>query len=186
MSVLTVILIIVMMGGSYTAGYIHKSFRQGGFMADVVDFHEKFGLEYNGGPRVLEEDLYKFRQGFAHEELQEYADEQDSISIMVAATPTLRYVNKIDQCLEKQLDALVDLVYVVLGTAYLQFGRDTYIEAWKRVHSKNMQKVRCERPGDSKRGSTFDVIKPEGWTPPSHLDLIQSRHAPVFDLDNGA
>ena len=36
---------------------------------DIVEFHEKFGLTYNGPPRVLEEPLAKFRVGFMAEEL---------------------------------------------------------------------------------------------------------------------
>jgi hypothetical protein len=44
-------------------------------------------------------------------------------------------------------------------------------EAWRRVQEANMQKVRTARVVDSARGSTFDVVKPEGWTPPVLADL---------------
>jgi predicted HAD superfamily Cof-like phosphohydrolase len=81
--------------------------------------------------------------------------------------------------LESQLDALVDEVYVVLGTAYLQFGARIFNEAWRRVHHANMQKERAQKSGDSKRDSTFDVIKPMGWTPPNHIDLV-TDHAHVI------
>lgn len=129
---------------------------------DIREFHEKYGLEYNGGPRSLDRELHNFRQAFMQEELDEYetAHEADD--------------------LEGQLDALVDLCYVLLGTAYLQglpFG-----DAWRRVHAANMAKVRVERAEDSKRGSTFDVVKPEGWTAPDHSDLVQPKDE--FDWDN--
>lgn len=180
----TIALVLLLAISAYGAGYIHRAIRPMGMMADIVQFHEKFGLMYDGPPRILQDELYSFRFKFMHEELDEYDREQESISMMANALPSsIRYTNKIDQCLEKQLDALVDLVYVVLGTAYLQFGREIFLEAWKRVHKANMAKVRAERAGDSKRGSTFDVIKPEGWTPPSHIDLIQARHGPVFEVD---
>jgi predicted HAD superfamily Cof-like phosphohydrolase len=39
-------------------------------------------------------------------------------------------------------------------------------ELWKQVHAANMRKVRAEVPSDSKRGSTFDVVKPPGWVSP--------------------
>jgi len=68
-----------------------------------------------------------------------------------------------------QLDALVDLAYVVLGTAFMH-GFD-FNEAWRRVHAANMQKVRATSPDVSKRNSSLDVVKPEGWTPPDLSDL---------------
>jgi len=72
--------------------------------------------------------------------------------------------------LEGMLDALVDLTYVVLGTAYLH-GFD-FNEAFRRVHEANMKKVRAEAKTDSKRGTAYDVVKPEGWTPPDLGDLV--------------
>jgi predicted HAD superfamily Cof-like phosphohydrolase len=118
----------------------------------IKDFHKKFGLTYEGKPRTLPKDLRNFRTDFMEEELNEYA--------MAAAQE-----NKHDQ-----LDALVDLVYVVLGTAYMQ-GFD-FNEAFKRVHEANMKKVRAVTLKDSKRGSIYDVVKPEGWTAPDLNDLV--------------
>ncbi len=40
-------------------------------------------------------------------------------------------------------------------------------EMWADVQRANMSKVRAERPSDSKRGSTWDVIKPVGWVAPN-------------------
>lgn len=111
---------------------------------DIKAFHEKFGLQYDGPPRDLPKELASFRIGFIFEELDE---------LIVAE-------NKTDQ-----LDALVDLCYVVMGTAYLQ-GFD-FQAAWDRVHAANMAKVR----GPSARSQAFDVIKPEGWTAPDLSDL---------------
>jgi predicted HAD superfamily Cof-like phosphohydrolase len=136
---------------------------------DIKDFHEKFELTYNGKPRVLEEELAKFRVGFLAEELGEYAfgGDEDNINILAGIvkedlSPPLK--------LEDQLDALVDLVYVAIGTAYLQ-GFD-FNEAWRRVHEANMKKVRALREVDSKRGSIYDVIKPPGWEAPNLRDLV--------------
>src|SRR5271168_4636377 len=79
---------------------------------DIRQFHEKFGLSYNGKPRVLDEELAKFRVGFMAEELGEYClNHQD--------TEELVYQLK-EKCvpqnipLDKQFDALIDLVYVAL------------------------------------------------------------------------
>jgi len=142
---------------------------------DIRAFHEKFGLEYNGKPRMLPEELSDFRFKFLQEEMEEYAVNE------VQGQNELGQFNdggSVELALDGMLDALVDLVYVAMGTAYMH-GFD-FEEAWKRVHEANMAKVRAEKPDDSKRGSTYDVVKPEGWTPPSHLDLVKD-HAHVPD-----
>ena len=68
--------------------------------------------------------------------------------------------------LEGTLDALVDTVYIALGTAYLM-GFD-FDKAWKRVHKANMQKIRC-----ATKRSPIDVVKPIGWKPPKLDDLCK-------------
>ncbi len=138
-------------------------------VADIADFHRKFGLEYTGWPRTLPRDLADFRIKFMDEELNEYA-QSNAAAIMEHSMQKADLANYTFH-LEKMLDALVDEVYVVLGTSYLH-GFD-FREAWRRVHAANMRKVRAERAEDSKRGSTFDVIKPEGWEPPDHTDLVE-------------
>ena len=126
------------------------------YFQDILDFHKKFGLLPDEGPRPLPAELEKFRVGFMEEELQEY---KDSIK---------------DNNLEMQLDALVDLVYVAIGTAVLH-GFD-FDEAWNRVHAANMSKVRAVKASDSKRGTAYDVVKPQGWKPPVLKDLVQPRN----------
>lgn len=120
---------------------------------DIACFHKKFGLEYDGRARALPPNMQEFRSKFLNEELEEYE----------------LAVNGSD--LEGALDALVDLVYVALGTAHLH-GFD-FREAWRRVHEANMKKVRVERVDQSSRGSLFDVVKPPGWRTPSLSDLVR-------------
>jgi predicted HAD superfamily Cof-like phosphohydrolase len=118
----------------------------------VREFHEKYGLHYQGPPRNLPPEIMMVKVGHLAEELAELMDgvrEQD---------------------LTKTLDALVDLVYVAVGYAYL--AGLPFDEAFLEVHAANMRKVRCERPEDSRRGTTFDVIKPSGWVGPNIAELI--------------
>jgi len=122
---------------------------------DIHDFHEKFRLVYDGPPKTLEDDLLEFRVKFMQEELDEYAEAAEKGD------------------LEGQLDAMIDLIYVALGTLLLQGLLPAFAPGWKRVQSANMAKVRTELVEDSKRGSTFDVTKPEGWKPPTHTDIIE-------------
>jgi predicted HAD superfamily Cof-like phosphohydrolase len=115
---------------------------------DIRDFHTRFDIAYDGPPRHLPLDLYEFREDFLTEEAHEYA-----------TAPTL----------EKRFDALIDSVYVALGSAHLH-GFNFY-EGWRRVHAANMLKVRATAPEQSLRNSTHDVVKPPGWQHPDLEDL---------------
>lgn len=149
-------------------------------MGDVEAFHVKFGQEYLGLPRVLDVDLESFRDKFIDEEVQEYRDDQVLLAELLAkamgegAIPDGEIIAEL---LANQLDALVDGVYVLLGTAYLKFGAERFKEAWRRVQTANMAKVRANPDGDdrSHRNATFDIVKPEGWTAPDHYDLVQEH-----------
>lgn len=75
--------------------------------------------------------------------------------------------------LEEYFDGLIDLVYVALGAAYL--SGLPFDEGFRRVHEANMKKVRALSPQDSKRGSTYDIVKPPGWTAPELADLVRKE-----------
>lgn len=50
-------------------------------------------------------------------------------------------------------------------------------ELWEDVQRANMSKERALRAGDSKRGSTWDVIKPQGWVSPRTAEIIAKHKA---------
>lgn len=136
------------------------------YTRDIADFHNKFDIAYHGEPRHLPRDLRSFRVKFLAEELCEYAGlsgtTKDLVqSVLVAATPPP---------LEDQFDALIDLVYVALGTAHLHGF--PFQRGWSRVQAANMRKIRAPTAADSRRGHASDVIKPPGWAPPSLADLV--------------
>lgn len=135
---------------------------------DIRNFHEKFGLAYDGGPRSLDSELSEFRIKFMQEELDEYKRSCES------------------QDLVGQFDALIDLVYVALGTAYLQ-GLP-FDEGWAEVQRCNMAKVRAASADQSKRGWRLDIIKGPDWTGPEAMLqwLIDTRvrHALVRGIMN--
>lgn len=122
---------------------------------DIQKFHSKFDLPALSKPGFLVPELMKFRIKFLQEELDEFCD---------------AYV---DNDIEKAFDALIDLTYVALGTAHLM-GLP-FNDGWKHVHHCNMQKVRAKLESDSKRGSTFDVVKPEGWQPPNLSRFVYNK-----------
>jgi predicted HAD superfamily Cof-like phosphohydrolase len=119
---------------------------------DILEFHQKFQLPIPSKPRPLSKDLAEFRLKFLQEELTEYE----------------RALQLEDY--EGQLDALVDLVYVAMGTAAMQ-GYN-FAEAWRRVHAANMSKVRAKSKDQSKRGSEYDVVKPKNWKAPCLKNLV--------------
>ena len=121
------------------------------FTDDIKKFHEKFWLfPLVDKPGLLPDDIMDFRIKFLNEELDELIEGFDCDDI------------------EKIADALVDIVYVALGTAYLM--RLPFDALWNEVHSANMKKVRATTV--TKRGTTFDVIKPKGWQPPNLKHLL--------------
>ena len=93
--------------------------------------------------------------------------------------------NELDQNPVTILDGLVDLLVVLLGTAFLMgFLREKngekmgnivldktsiFEEAWNRIFKANMAKVVGSRP---KRGHSLDLRKPEGWKSPILDDLV--------------
>lgn len=125
---------------------------------DLLDFHDKFGMPESPHPRILEPELMNFRIDFLEEELAEIEDAYAHEDLAGIA------------------DGLVDLVYVAVGTAELM-GLP-WRELWDEVQRANMSKERALRVEDSKRGSTFDVIKPAGWTPPDIQGILQRAMLP--------
>lgn len=116
----------------------------------VAEFHEKFGLP-NGTVDLLAVDAAaaRFRITFMREELTEFTED-------------LSMGNRVGA-----FDALLDLAYVVYGTAlFMGVTPEQWKEGMNAVHQCNMKKVRVEREEQSKRGSAFDVKKPEGWVGP--------------------
>lgn len=140
---------------------------------DIVDFHNRFKLHYTGKPRVLPQEMARFRQQFLNEEYQEYLkSHKESVdNILHPSLPG--FEDSLVKSLADSLDALVDLVYVAIGTADLHGFN--FRQAWYEVHKANMSKVRAESKDQSKRGSTFDVVKPEGWVPPDHVKLVKDH-----------
>jgi len=123
---------------------------------DVGEFHDRFGLRaftHGPAPEGISDELLEFRTKFMQEELQEFID----------ASETMDHAG--------MADALIDLVYVALGTAHM-FGYP-WRDLWNDVQRANVSKVRVMSAAQSARGSAFDVIKPEGWQPPITAHILR-------------
>lgn len=142
------------------------------FVADIARFHNHFEIDYTSEPRHLRPDLRDFRVTFMAEELCEYAGIPEVTKQLIQSALRQNTLYTLPE-LHDQFDALIDLIYVALGTAHLHGFR--FREGWARVHRANMLKRRVTSAGDSKRGHIADVSKPPGWTPPDLSDLVRGR-----------
>lgn len=132
---------------------------------DIKEFHKRFQLDpSNPEPHLLDSELLRFRADFMLEEFQEF----------------------LNACRENNLhdafDALIDLSYVTLGTAYLMSL--PFDQGWDEVHRANMAKTRAIdllnmpnlpdaiRQSLEKRNSKYDVVKPPGWVKPDLTKFI--------------
>ena len=131
----------------------------------VQEFHEKFGVGVETVETedfILNEEAWKFRTTFMQEELDEFIQgwhDGDAV---------------------KKFDSLLDLAYVVYGTALMMgITPQQWAPGFLVVHSCNMTKERATSADESKRGSALDVVKPEGWTGPE-----EALHQLLFGSDS--
>lgn len=124
---------------------------------DVAAFCRKFGLQPTRTPFCLPHEKMAVRLRHLDEELQEL---RRGIAVGDDA---------------EVIDALVDLIYVALGTAHL--CGFPFMAVWDAVHAANMKKIRAKNASDSKRGSTFDVVKPVGWKKPDVAKILRCARA---------
>lgn len=169
---------------------------------DVVKFHQKFQLPPYQSLAGVPDDLARFREKFIVEEAVETwkALEQQNwpealdglidlsyvalgtVYLMGVERPAL-YTNRQVVGIQSILDLskgytltedspqfLIDLVYGCRMSAItMGFHFD---KGWRRVQEANMSKIRAKRDTVGKRGSTWDVVKPEGWKAPILDDLV--------------
>jgi len=110
---------------------------------DVASFNKKFDLPVKeGAPKLLGAKAMRDRLKFMNEELDELK-EAVALRDMVA-----------------QCDALVDLVYVIKGTAVMM--GIPWEQVWAAVQESNMNKINTGVSVDHKIG----IAKPAGWVSP--------------------
>ena len=132
-----------------------KKDTEANLILDIDRFHKRFGFKKNNNIGIPDNaELINFRTSFLMEELAEYTN-----AIVKKDTA-------------KALDALVDIVYIALGTAWL-FNLP-FDKAWKEIQAANMKKVRA-KDKTGKRGTKFDVIKPKEFKEPNIERIIEEE-----------
>lgn len=130
---------------------------------DVEDFHTKYQVPVAPYPMLLNMETLEFRKKFMVEELTEFLQSH--------------YRGDVEGC----ADALIDLVYVAMGTAVMM-GLD-WQPMWDEVQRANMSKVRATSASQSKRGTALDVVKPEGWRGPDHKPFVGTGPWETFNAE---
>lgn len=119
---------------------------------DIMMMHHKFGVrdwfEANKHDKELMNKYLNFRLAMCKEELDE----------------TLDAIEAKDS--EEIVDGLIDLCVFAIGTLDV-FGVDANL-AWDRVYEANMAKSPGVKEGRPNPFGLPDLIKPEGWTAPTH------------------
>lgn len=156
------------------------------FTRMVQQFHQKFGLGDHQLPKpgFPVQELALYRANFMLEELCEYAAACGYGLVVKDGEAKFEKMPNMPMDLHDALDGLVDLEYVLHGTVLFHgmggyaFDSNTstrlsiFEAAFIRVHQANMAKVRAPSSEASKRNSTYDVIKPEGWKSAVFHDLL--------------
>ena len=118
------------------------------WVSDIHNMHDHYGLTevFEAFDDEKKKLFLEFRANFLQEELDELKANMDNP--------------------EEIVDALIDLCVVAIGTL------DTYgvnaHRAWDEVLTANMNKRVGIKEGRPNPLGLPDLMKPEGWTPPSH------------------
>ena len=120
------------------------------WVKDIYEMHDKYGVH-----GVIENmDKAKLHK-FLELRLGCVAEELDELNTAISEGNA-----------EETVDALIDICVFAIGT--LDAMEVDAFDAWDRVHKANMNKevgIKAERPNPL---GLPDLIKPEGWTAPSH------------------
>ena len=117
---------------------------------DLCEFHQTFDLHIGrDGPKPPPNEVKYLRLSLHSEEYGELT----------------RAINTVD--MPGIADGIVDLAYVILGTA-VSYGIDIR-PIWDAVHEANMAKVSGGKRADGK------ILKPAGWHPPPVAELLAKQ-----------
>lgn len=167
-------------------------------IADVADFHAKFGISVNPLDDAAQADLRIKRQDEEFQELIDaihdngtMRDAADAvIDILYIAAGTFELLKDRDGGLTDHTNLSKDVLkgfYAALIRRYHMFPLQAL---WDEVHSANMRKERGSE-STSKYGNKYDIVKPAGWVPPFLDDALNaakidpSQNAGEWHVANG-
>ena len=132
-----------------------------------VDFDQALSLAFDGF--TSHDEPVRFKPGFM------------SPQVNVDFTQTLYFlinvywdeVSREDANEYKIVSALCSICNLVFnGARMMGLSEECWRDFWNDVQRANMTKIRVLKSEDSKRGSTYDVIKPPDWIPPYSEEIL--------------
>lgn len=133
---------------------------------DIHEMHEKYAFHTSiekMDSKTLGK-LLEFRLNFLQEELDEAKEAAETLYNPAKSSEDAL------MAADGVVDAMIDLIVVALGTLDA-YNVDAQL-AWDRVLTANLQKevgIKLSRPNPL---GLPDLIKPEGWEAPTHLDNV--------------
>lgn len=128
----------------------------------VEDFLRKVKIAQAAQPTLLDNETMVNRYNHMFEELSEFAQSNN--------------MSDLHGC----VDALVDLVYVALGTASMMgLTEDHWEDCFERVHLANMTKKH-----GPVEGHKFGVVKPDDFEAPSFKGILPTEAEYPYEGDD--
>jgi predicted HAD superfamily Cof-like phosphohydrolase len=129
---------------------------------NLIEFNEAFGIEFPSSPLLVDAKTQELRVNLLLEELEDY-----------------RVANTKGDIVEV-LDAIGDMLYIVLGTAVQHGMQNILEEAFRVIHASNMSKLDEENKPIINGDKHYDPRKPIGkvlksdlyWSPTKKLDEL--------------
>lgn len=93
------------------------------YVRKIEEFHKAFKIHWNDTPTIPDAETVRLRYNLGLEELQEFMDAcqvEDPVKVF---------------------DALVDQLYILVGTAHIFGMADALEEGFREVHKSNMTKL---------------------------------------------
>lgn len=131
------------------------------WMNDMYNMHRDFGI-HTAVQKMNKETLKKFLEFRIKSQIKE--EYQELEAAFDSGDP------------EEIVDALIDLTVFAIGTLDL-FDINGY-SAWSKVYLANKSKKPGIKEGRPNPFGLPDLVKPEGWLPPSH----KGNHGLMADL----
>jgi predicted HAD superfamily Cof-like phosphohydrolase len=129
---------------------------------NLIEFNEAFGIKFPSSPLLVDAKTQELRVNLLLEELEEY-----------------RVANTKGDIVEV-LDAIGDMLYIVLGTAVQHGMQDIVEDAFRVIHASNMSKLDEDKKPIINGDKHYDPRKPLGkvlksdlyWSPTKKLDEL--------------